>query len=433
MSFFSKKTLLALIAAFTLASCDRNGDENINEDNGKEFQLAFSSGSGSITGVYMRGMDDLSQGTVSFDGKGYLLSEARTSRIFHSDDKKYVYSLAYQVGTIGKWEFLGGSNYKKVGEIDAGIPLGNKGIRFYKLNNNEGSVHYIKSEPEYEPDGTTYKHHKMSLSLGILDFNTMTVKPSVKKNIPFTLPGNLPSQGYHITRIDAPVLSNGKLYYGAAVSKFDPTTGKNSEADKAMTLVVDYPSLENPTVVETALVKGSTNGYRTPTQYVTENGEIIQLVNSRSGKTHIVKLVNGQYDATYKFSLDEALGRPGKTSSNGFFYAGNGIVFMPYEKKHIPAKQIGVDPQGNPTQSSPWGLARIDLNSKTVVDLEVPDNLWLTQWQTSVIKNGKFYIALAPVGQQGHIYTYDVHSTSAVGTKGAATVSGADQYFIGLY
>ena len=75
----------------------------------------------------------------------------------------------------------------------------------------------------------------------------------------------------------------------------------------------------------------------------------------------------------------------------------------------------------------------MDLNKNTVVDLNVPDGLWLTQWQNSVVRNGKFYIALSPVGAPGHIYSFDVNSTSPDGVKGAATVSGADQYFIGIY
>jgi len=75
----------------------------------------------------------------------------------------------------------------------------------------------------------------------------------------------------------------------------------------------------------------------------------------------------------------------------------------------------------------------MDLVNNTVVDLNVPDGLWLTQWQTSVVRDGKFYVALSPVGAPGHIYIFDVNSTSPDATLGAATVAGADQYFIGIY
>lgn len=435
MNILKTTTLVALGATIALSSCesDNGSTPTPTPTEQKQFQLAFASGSGSISGTYMQGVDDVSTGTITFDGKGSHISTGRTSRIFPSADGKYVYSLTYQQGTVDKWAFNGGSNYQKTTTIDASVPLGTKSLRFYKLNEEVASLHYISGQPVFGADSTDYKHHEMKLTIGILDFATMSLKETYLKAASFVMPGSLATAGYHITRIDCPVLSNGKLYYGAALSKYNSRTNKSVEADKAVTLVVDYPSLTNITVVETTLATGSTNGYRTPTQHTNEQGEVYQLVNSRSGKTSIVKLVNGKYDSSYIFSLDEALGRPGKTSSNGFFYVGNGIAFMPYEKKHLEQIQIGVDPQGNPSYSSAWGLARIDLNNKTAVDLEVPEKLWLTQWQNSIVKNGKFYIALAPVGQAGHIYTFDVNSTSTTGTKGATTISGADQYFIGIY
>lgn len=432
MKNFKIKTLsamsFALLGLISCSSDDTTSSSDNDSTTSKEFQLAFASGSGSISGSYLQGVSDVSTGVISFENAGSLISTGRTSRIFPSADGKYVYSLTYTQGIVDKWEFKGGSNYVKLASIDASIPLGETTLRMYKLNEEVASLHYITSQPQY--DGSTYTKHKMTVTLGILDFASMTLKPGYQPNLDLQLPEDLASQGYNITRIDCPVLSNGKLYFGAAVSKFNTTTGKNADTDKTLTLVIDYPSLSNPTVIETTLAVGSTNGYRTPTQQVNEAGEIYQMVNG-ANKTSILKLVNGKYDTSYKYSLDELLGT--KTSSNGFFYAGNGIAYIPYEKKSLSQIQIGVDPQGNPSYSSAWGLARMDLINKTVVNLNVPDGLWLTQWQNSIVKNGKFYIALSPVGAPGHIYMFDVNSTSPDGVKGAATVSGADQYFIGIY
>ncbi len=431
-SRFFKVTNFIITGAVSLAlltSCsDSESGETVNPEDTKEFQLAFASGSGSISGSYMQGVSDVSKGTISFESAGALISTGRTSRIFPSADGKFVYSLTYQQGTVDKWAFNGGSGYSKVTTIDASVPLGSVGIRFYKLNENEGSLHNITNVAQY--NGTVYTGHKMTVTIGILDFNTMQLKPGYSSSIDLKLPGTLGAEGYNITRIDCPVLSNGKLYYGAAVSKFNAATGRNAETDKALTLVIDYPNLTNATAIETTVASGSTNGYRTPTQQVNEAGEVYQMV-SGGGKTSIVKLVNGQYHPTYKYSLDGLLKNP--TSSNGFFYAGNGIAYIPYEKQHLPQIQIGVNPQGEPSYSSAWGVARMDLINNTVIDLNVPAGLWLTQWQNSVVRDGKFYIALSPVGAAGHIYIFDVNSTSPDGTKGAATVSGADQYFIGIY
>ena len=442
---FNKFFAMAAVALVSFASCSSSDDDNDNPVippvvETQDFQLAFASGSESISGTYMQGVSDVSTGTISFESKGALLSTGRTSRIFPSSNGKYVYSLTYQQGTIDKWEYKGGSNYTKLTTIDASVPLGSVGVRFYKLNEEVASVHYITSKAQYAADGTTYTGHKMTVTIGILDFATMTLKPGYRSDIDLVLPDNLGAEGYNITRIDCPVLSNGKLYYGAAVSKFNASTGKNIETDRAMTLVIDYATLSNPTIIQTTLAVGSTNGYRTPTQQVNEAGEIYQMisnggntggVNGSTAQVSIVKIINGKYDATYKYSLDGLLKNP--ASSNGFFYAGNGIAYIPYEKKHLPQIQIGVNPQGEPSYSAPWGVARMDLKNNTVVDLEVPDGLWLTQWQTSVVRNGKFYIALSPVGKPGHIYMFDVDSTSPKGTLGASTVAGADQYFIGIY
>lgn len=426
-----KATLAAgLLATTLLTSCkkEEKGNKPNTEASEKDFQLAFASGSGSISGTYMQGVADVSTGLISFEGAGALLSTARTSRIFPSKDGKYVYSLTYTQGTVDKWEYKGGSDYIKVATIDAGVPLEETGIRFFGLNDEVASLHHVTSTAVY--DGTTYKGHDIKVTIGILDLASMSLQPNFNTNINVALPGTFKDEGYNITRIDCPVLSNGKLYYGAAVSKFDEATGTNKATDRAFTLVVDYPSLTNATAIETQLAVGATNGYRTPTQQVNEAGEIYQLV-SANNKTSIVKIVNGQYHPSYKYSLDGLLGK--STGSNGFFYAGNGIAFIPYEDKSKPQIQIGVNPQGEPTYSSAWGIARMDLLNNTVVDLEVPDGLWLQQWQNSVVKNGKFYIALSPVGAAGHIYSFDVNSTDKKGTKGAETVSGADQYFIGIY
>lgn len=426
-----KNTLVVgTCAIMLLASCKKDNSTPNDEIVTNDFQLAFASGSGSISGTYLQGITDLSQGEISFSGKGYLMSTARTSRIFPSSDGSTIYSLTYTVGTIDKFTYNGGDNYTKIASFDSSIPLGATATRFTKMNDQVGSVHYITSVPQYDTDGTSYLKHKITASIGILNLETMNFGTNFNKAIDVVLPGTLATEGYNITRIDAPVISGGKIYYGAAVSKFDKTTAKNTATDKTFTLVLDYPTLTNATVIQTTHVVGATNGYRTPTQHVNEAGEILQLV-SAGGKSHIVKIVNGQYNTTYKFDLSALLGR--QTASNGWFYAGNGIGYIPYEKVGDAQVQIGVNPQGEPTYSSAWGLARIDLNNNTVIDLNTPAGLWLEQYQTSVIRDGKFYIALSPVGVQGNIYIFDVNSTSKDGVKGSKISSGADQYYIGIY
>ena len=430
--FLKFKSVFAIgVMALTIfVSCDDNGDPTLPPPPVvKDFQLAFASGSGSISGTYLQGVTDLSEGEISFSGKGYSMTSSRTARVFVSTDGSTIYSLNYTEGTIDKLTYNGGDNYTPVTTIDASIPLGNKTIRFTKLDDKVASVHYIAAKAVYENE-TEYKKHQMTASIGILDLETMQLKEGFNKNIDVVIDANLAAQGYYISRIDAPVVSGNKLYYGAAVSKFNASTGKNDATDRAFTLVLDYPSLTNATAIETTKVKGSTNGYRTPTQHKNEAGEILQMV-SGNDETHIVKIINGQYDSSFDYNLSKLLGKG--TSSNGWFYAGNGIGYIPYEDLSKEKIQTGVNPQGEPSYSAAWGLARMDLNNNTVVDLNVPENLWLTQYQTSVIRDGIFYIALSPIGGNGNIYSFDINSTSKNGTLGAKITSGADQYYIGIY
>ena len=428
---FRKTFAIGVIAIGLFTSCSDDNDsptpdpEPVKQD----FQLAFASGSGSISGTYLQGVSDLSKGEITFFGKGHSMTSSRVARVFVSTDGSTIYSLNYTEGTIDKLTYHGGDNYTKVTTIDASIPLGSKTIRFTKLDDKEGSIHYISAKAVYENE-TEYQRHKMTASIGLLDLETMTIKEGFNKEIDVVINEDLARQGYYISRIDAPVVSGNKLYYGAAVSKFNASTGKADATDRAFTLVIDYPSLTNATAIETTAVKGSTNGYRTPTQHKNEAGEIFQMV-SNSGETHIVKIINGQYDTSYKYSLHGLLGK--KTDSNGWFYAGNGIGYILYENLDDEQIQIGVNPSGEPSYSAPWRLARMDLNNNTVVDLNVPDKLWLTQYQTSVVRDGVFYVALSPVGGNGNIYMFDVNSTSPDGTLGASITSGADQYYIGIY
>ena len=430
--FLNFKSVLAigLTALTVLTSCDDNDDPIGGGDVVKnDFQLAFASGSGSISGTYLQGVTDLSEGEISFSGKGYSMTSSRTARVFTSTDGSTIYSLNYTEGTIDKLTYNGGDDYTPVTTIDASIPLGNKTIRFTKLDDKVASVHYIAATAVYENE-TEYKKHKMTASIGILDLETMTMKDGFNKDIDVVINADLAAQGYYISRIDAPVISGSKLYYGTAVSKFNTSTGKNDATDRAFTLVLDYPSLTNATAIETTKVKGSTNGYRTPTQHKNEAGEILQMV-SGNDETHIVKIKNGQYDSSFDYNLSELLGKG--TSSNGWFYAGNGIGYIPYEDLSKEKIQTGVNPQGEPSYSAAWGLARMDLNNNTVVDLNVPENLWLTQYQTSVVRDGIFYIALSPIGGNGNIYMFNINSLSKDGTLGAKITSGADQYYIGIY
>ena len=434
MKFLRFRNLLTLsVAALALfASCSED-DETSDWDKRKynEFHIAFASGSGSASATYVQGIADLSQGMIT-SRTGYQLESSRTARIFASKDAATLYSLNYTVGTLEKLAYYGSDNYSQIKRYDASVPLGSTGIRFTKLNEETASAHTISAKAEYDESGLVYQGHKMTVTIGIVDLENLTIgEGRYNNNIIVKLDENLAKAGYYISRIDCPVLSGGKLYYGAALNKFDPSTGKNTTTDKSFTLVIDYSNLTDNYVISTDKVGGSTNGYRTPTQHVNEAGEILQMV-SGNNEVHIVKIKNGQYDPSFDYNLTELLNKT--ASSNGWFYVGNGIGYIPYEDLTRDKVQVGVNPQGEPSYSSMWKLAKMDFNKGTVVDLNVPDDLWLQQYQNSVVKDGVFYISLSPIGKEGNIYMFDVKSDSKDGKLGASiTGTGADQYYIGIY
>ncbi|MDT0645510.1 hypothetical protein RM545_02305 [Zunongwangia sp. F260] len=119
--------------------------------------------------------------------------------------------------------------------------------------------------------------------------------------------------------------------------------------------------------------------------------------------------------------LSELLGV--NTTSNAWFYLGEGIGYIPY----ADTDEGGT---GDPVRS----VARIDLYNNTAVKPDLPDNLWLQQYQKCVLEDGKFYMAISPIGQEGNIYIFDTKSTSSDGfTVGASLESGADATYIGVY
>lgn len=121
------------------------------------------------------------------------------------------------------------------------------------------------------------------------------------------------AMGYYISRIDMPTLNaaGDKLYIGARLSKVDPATGESDndgEVLGAKTIVLDYPSLLNPTVITSAVGQGNTNGYRSINAFE-YNGSVYQANQGDPQGSHILKIdADNQYDDSYVFNLDDALG-----------------------------------------------------------------------------------------------------------------------------
>lgn len=432
-----KKTLsltaLALLGGcmLSLTSCKKEPQKKDQEVKG-DFYLAYSSGSGSQTTIFLQAMDDISKGEISFEGKGWKLMTGRTSHLYVTSDRS-LYSLRYRDDNIDKVLFgkKNSEDFSFAGTIDSRIPLGGKGFRFTTVNDEVGSIHLAETKANDQNDPS--KGAKTLVTIGLLDLKTMTVKKAIKAD-EVKLPNNLSEKGYAIGRMHNPTVAGNKIYYGIRIDQVNPG-GKGKTAFKSTmltgVLAYDYPSMTNAKVILFDKEYGATCGYRMRSLYTDENGEVI--VQASTGKpTHMLKIKEGKF-TDYDLDLSAKLGVTKGANSHGFVYAGNGICFIPYENADLPKHQVGVDPNGEPTYFSQYGICRVDLKNKNVVNLEVPEKLWLFQYQTARIINGKIYFALAPVGGEGNIYIYNVNSESAKATIGAKIKAGADQYYIGIY
>ncbi len=414
---------LLAASAFILGSC--KDKDPIDKDNGYgnktgEFQIAFAVGSDGNATTYVQGKDDLTTGEINFNSYGFEMPSTRTARFYSSSDGAIVYNLDYGGGMIYRFEYKGGQNYTQTHQTNVFVTMGTNNPRWTKIDDNYALLHNASATVNYtDTTNTIFKDRSSKININLVNLSNLAIERNVSYEL--VLDGEYTADNYAITRIDAPVVANGKVYYGLTMNKYLPAfdstvTGFINTA----TLVLDFPSLQNPTIIKTNLAKGATNGYRTPNAHLTESGDIYQA--SDDGKqTTFLKISNGAYDASYKLDFSQLIGRP--TATNGWFYAGNGIAYVPYLKADL-----------GPKSSANWGLARVDFTSKTVVDLEVPANLWLQQYQYSVVKNGIFYIALSPVGGEGNIYMFDVNATAPNAyTLGAKITTGADAFYIGIF
>lgn len=430
---FKKLFQLSLVAGLLVTSISCNDDDSngtpVTPDTSasRVYHLVLGQGSTDESATYSQGatVEEMMnpEKTFSFAGFGFEVPSTRTARVYTSNDGQTLYNLNYGGGAVAKYQYNGGQNYSQLLNTDVQAVMGTTNPRWTKIDDNTAMIHHVQTEKLYDTDGV-YLRTKSTIILAAINLQTM----SVTQNTSFEFPWNEAeaSQGIFVFRIDAPVISNGKIYYGAGKQKFDPITNANTTmvyAD-AETLVLDFPSLQNPTTIRsTAItgVAGSTNGYRTPVAHKDENGDIFQLITS--GDATIVKIKNGQYDASYgSFNIKTLLGH-GAEANTGWFYVGNGIGYVPV---------LNTD-AGN-SASSNWHLVRVDLNNKTAVKLDIPFGMWLRQYQWASVIEGKLFMALTPLSGEGNIYIFDPASTSPTGySVGAKLQTGADAFYLGIF
>ncbi|MBX3164499.1 MAG: hypothetical protein KF900_08460 [Bacteroidetes bacterium] len=432
-------TVSAVVAALVLpfAACKKK--DTTPEDTlptptpeSRNYHLAFAVDPEGQSATYFLQVSDFKSGNYDFDNKGFQLASTRTARPYSSPNGQYVYSYDYLGGQVYSYKAgSGAGDYSEADRINPTAAIGSNAARFTKVGDEACLLHVVTSNTTATgivTEGGNFVRRKSMGSFIRIGTNNSDGKLSMGSPAQFEimLDEAEMTSGVYVSRIDAPAVANGKVYYGYARSKMNTSTyaAVNSYTPSdANILVMDYPSFANPKVIRTAKAAGNTNGYRTPVAHTNESGEVYQMVSSIGKELKILKLKDGAFDESYEFNLTSALGGDG-IASNGWFYAKNGIGYIPYFK---PANGAASTPN--------WYVARIDLVNKTAVKLNLPSNLWLQQYQNSVIKDGKFIMAIVPNDADGNFYIFDPASTSADGFEKGATIKkgGANTAYIGVF
>ncbi|MDT0648583.1 hypothetical protein [Autumnicola edwardsiae] len=450
---FSINTLATVaIATGLLASCSNDdssidpGQEPIENEDGRWITVAAArmgenpgDGNGG-TLIYSISSEDAKDPTVSIEpfDNGFIAPSNRTARLQSSEDGNTIFNISYAGDTGGrytKYNVEGGQNFSEAGSPISISEYVGSAPRWIKLFDGDktGAAVYVNTQNQFNNNGTPedesddfYERTEATMGIVTLDLENSLIKEFKESSIP--LSEELEAQGYYFGRIDMPVLNaaGDKLYIGARLSKVDPETGetdRDGEILGAKTIVLDYPSLENPTVITSEVGKGNTNGYRSINAFLVD-GSVYQANQGDPNGSHILKIdANNQYDDSYVFNLDEALG-----VEDAYILAwrptASGKAVVAY--RHAGSAEGVAGAQGY--------FALVDLEARTAQKIEeIPysQNFYLFQYQGFVVDGNEVYVTEAPVGENGNIYVIDTETGEV--TKGAELVNDEGSHFIGVF
>jgi hypothetical protein len=364
----------------------------------------------------------------AYDNGTNVLS-TRTARLQSSVDGTKLFNITYtgaNGGTFMTYDVNGGSNFAQ-SDVTVNISqYASASPRWVKLFDGDNTgVAVNVTAPTPVVTNNVYQRTRGTATVLSLNLKDVLISDYRQFEIPLT-----PAEealGHHIFRLDAPTLNaaGDKLIIGTWMRKTNPAAPGENEAEferlGSKSVIVDYPSLQNPTVITSTVAFGDTSGYRSFNSFVGNDGNIYQATQRDADNGSYILKINqsNQYDNSYVFSLDTALGVAG-TYIDAWRYAGNGIAYVAYTYTNAPNEQ--------------GFLARVDLNAKTaqrVEGIEYDPELNFGQYQGFVVDGNELYVAITPVGKDGNIYVIDI-PTGAV-KKGAKLVNKPGNHYIGVF
>lgn len=376
------------------------------------------------------------------DGKfviGLPLKSSRTARVQASEDGEFLYNIQYtgtEGGVFNKYAVGAGNNFEEVGfELNTAAILGTA-PRWMKAAEGTGIGVYASTyDLEYEgEDGNyTFVSSASQIKIAVLDLDLTAIVNTAIFDFPWT--EEELAAGYEVGRVDVPILNAAKtkLFIGCRTRKYDvdatPTLDEDGipswpreddEIDGTKTLVLDYPSLKNPTIITSDNSIATNNSYRTMTQYLAEDGYIYQAT-ATSGADILRIGTDNEYDQSYHFDLNSAIGVTG-AKIKAWRYVKGGIGVVLYTLDDTEGGYVALVDLQNPSNS-----VKLSTDVETIAGLSST----FGQYQSIGLVGTKAYVPLTPSGEQGNIYIIDTETKEI--TKGATlnTISGS--YYIGAY
>jgi hypothetical protein len=382
--------------------------------------------------IYSITSDDAKDPTVSIEpfDNGFIVPSNRTARLQSSEDGNTMFNISYAGDTGGnytKYTVEGGQTFTQTGSEISIAPYVGTAPRWIKLFDGDqtGAAVYVSTENEFDDNGD-YTRTDATIGVVTLDLENSLINNFQEHSV--ALSEEEEAAGYYISRIDMPTLNEAgdKLYIGARLSKIDPaTTESESEYEilGSKTIILDYPSLLNPSVITSTVGHGNTNGYRSINAFE-YNGSVYQANQSDPEGSYILKIdADNEYDDSYDFNLDEALGIEGAYIL-AWRPAANGKAVIAY--RHDGSAEGVAGAQGF--------FALADLNAKTaqkIDDIPYDPDFYLFQYQGFVLDGTEIYLTQAPVGENGNIYVVETETGEV--TKGAELVNVEGSHFIGVF
>lgn len=335
-------------------------------------------------------------------------------------------SWTYCRGEFSKFDVAGGSSYVQQDvtvNISQYVGTAPRWSKLYNGDQNGIAVNVANIAANNAAENSTepFQYYRGTATVLDVDLQDVLIRATKDYEIPLTEEEEL--AGHCIFRLDAPVLNQAgdKLLIGTWMRKYDVATGeRESEWDRlgTKTVVVDYPSLENPTIITSTQANGDCSGYRSNVNQLAEDGSIYQATSRDTDGSHILRITpENEYDNTFALSLDEALGL-NDVYVDAWKYVNNGIGYAMI--RH------GEEDQGY--------IARLDLNQQTAYLVnEIPDDpdVRFNQFQGFMVSGNDLLVPVSPLGKDGNIYI--LHSQTGEVSVGAKLINKPGNHFIGAF